>query len=123
MARNVEIYLWDVATAVADTQSFTRGLTLETFKANPLVTAAVERKFEIIGEALKQMEAYFPGSTSSLPKVKQAIGMRDRLAHGYFTTNLDVLWSAIKEELPELKVEVERALAQAPVSDTSSSKS
>lgn len=114
MVRSRELYLWDIAAAIKDVQGFIQGQTLQTFTRDLLVSTAVERKFEVIGEALKQMEAYFPGSTKALPKVKAAIGMRDRLAHGYFTVDRSILWKALSDELPDLLTAVNRELAPTP---------
>lgn len=80
-----------------------------------MVIAAVERKLEIIGEALKPMEANFHGSTGALPKVKPAMGMRDRLAHGYFDTDLEIIWKTVHYELPSLKLAVEQELARSQI--------
>ncbi len=110
MPRDRELYLHDILTAISQIESFTANMTRESFNVDPLVSAAVERKFEIIGEALKQLETYFPGSTSSFPKAKSAIGMRDRLAHGYFATDLGILWAAIEGELPPLKAAATKEL-------------
>ena len=114
MLRSVSSYLWDIANAIEHIDEFVNGLDEDAFKSNILVQSAVERQFEIIGEAMKQAEKYFPGSMTSLPKFKAAIAFRDRLAHGYFNIDPDVPWRAIFEELPALKEAVTKILPPAP---------
>jgi len=39
-------------------------------------------------------------------------GMRDKLIHGYFGVQLDVVWKTIRERLPEVRPLVVEALAR-----------
>ncbi len=103
MPRSREKYLWDIVHAVEAVELFTQSLTFENFLQSGLVQAAVERKIEIIGEALRQIEVHYPGSSSGLPDTRVAIGMRNYLAHGYFATDLQELWLTAKQNLPVLK--------------------
>lgn len=93
---------------------FVGGLMFESYESSILLQSAVERQFEIIGEAMKQAEALYPGSLVSLPKVRLAIGLRDRLAHGYFSIDPIVPWNAITEELPQLREAVRKLLPSIP---------
>ena len=53
MQRDPRAFLWDVREAAAAIESFTQGMDAAAYGANAMAQAAVERKFEIIGEALK----------------------------------------------------------------------
>jgi uncharacterized protein with HEPN domain len=53
MQRDLGAYLWDMAKAIGHIQSFTAGMSYEEYIASSLVQSAVEREFEIIGEAMK----------------------------------------------------------------------
>lgn len=108
MQRNLCAYLQDVLNAAAAISDFTNGLTNSAFEADDLVRSAVERKFEIIGEALRQASLYFPGSVDSVPDLKDAVGQRNRIAHGYFDVDAKVLWDTIHSDLAILVMEVER---------------
>lgn len=55
MHRDPRAFLWDVREAALAIQSFTAGLDANAYVNNELVQAAVERKFEVIGEALNQL--------------------------------------------------------------------
>ena len=38
------------------------------------------------------------------------VGMRNRLIHGYYDINLDIVWKTVKEDIPPLKVELEKII-------------
>jgi uncharacterized protein with HEPN domain len=114
MRREIEKYLWDVLEAIEHIRSFHGGLSFAEYQTNRLVQAATEREFEIIGEALRQMETNFPGSTAGLPDVPMAVGMRNRLAHGYFTVDQETLWNAVMDDLPRLEAAVRARVGEIP---------
>lgn len=75
--------------------------TRDEFLANVLVYDAVLRNLEILGEAAKHVPDNVRGR---MPEVawREIAGMRDWLAHGYFTIKPDVVWDAIEVEVPLL---------------------
>ena len=80
MRRKLCAYLQDVLDAAAAIQTFTSDLVFEAVESADLVRSAVERKFEIIGEALRQAALYFPGSVDSVPDLKDAVGQRNHIS-------------------------------------------
>jgi uncharacterized protein with HEPN domain len=60
MQRDPRAFLWDAREAARDIQCFTQGMNVDAFVASALVQAAVERKFEVIGEALNQLGKMAP---------------------------------------------------------------
>ena len=60
MQRDPRAFLWDVADAAQAIQTFTHGMDAATYRQSDLVQAAVERKFEVIGEALNQLSKLAP---------------------------------------------------------------
>ncbi|MES2392330.1 MAG: DUF86 domain-containing protein [Acidobacteriota bacterium] len=110
MQRDLCAYLHDMLDASESIFDFTGGIQFTTFENLDLNRSAVERKFEIIGEALRQASQYFPGSLSSIPDLKEAIGQRDRLAHGYFAVDPMILWHSIKNDLPAFRDRVARLI-------------
>jgi len=100
--RKYSLYLSDILKALEAIESFVEGLSFEDFKKDDKTSSAVIRKFEIIGEAAKQV----PGSVKKkYPAVpwKEMAGMRDKLIHFYFGVNHDLLWQTIKNRIPEIK--------------------
>ena len=70
---------------------------------------AVVRLLEIIGEAAKYVSEPVRSLAPSIPW-RQIAGTRDRLTHGYFDVDLDIVWSILTEDLPSLRTELERLL-------------
>jgi len=75
--------LLDVIEACQDIVEFTGRIALNEYLANELVRAAVERKFEIIGEALVRLREKDPVTFSKITAGRQAVAFRNRLIHGY----------------------------------------
>jgi uncharacterized protein with HEPN domain len=90
---------------------FTSGRSRADLDADPMLTLALTRLLEILGEAAKHVS---PAARALAPEVpwRQITGTRDRIAHGYFDINLDVVWRIITAELPALLPELERLLAR-----------
>jgi uncharacterized protein with HEPN domain len=69
------------------------------------------RLLEIIGEAARGISPEFRDAYPELPW-KKMVGMRDRLIHGYYDVNLDVVWETITEDLPPLIAGLEKAVSE-----------
>ena len=67
-----------------------------------MLSSAVIKKFEIIGEASARLSDEFKLEHKDVPW-KEIIGMRNILIHDYFGTDLGGVWNSIKEDLPKLK--------------------
>jgi len=67
---------------------------------------AVVRNIEIIGEAVKKMPLHIRQKYSRIPW-KEIAGTRDKLIHDYFGVNFDIVWAIIKNDLPELRKQIE----------------
>ena len=67
---------------------------------------SVIRLIEVIGEAAKNVSDESTRNNSQIPW-KQIAGTRDRLIHGYFDVDHDVVWQIISVDLPSLVEELE----------------
>jgi uncharacterized protein with HEPN domain len=97
-------YLEHIRQAASDACSYVAEMNKEDFLADKRTQQAVIMSLVIIGEAAtKIMDGYsgFTESHSSVPW-RSMRGMRNRIAHGYFDINLDVVWDTVKTALPEL---------------------
>ncbi|MCF2133439.1 MULTISPECIES: DUF86 domain-containing protein [Mycetohabitans] len=97
-------YLDHMQQAAADACSFVEGLAKEDFLQDKRTQQAVIMSLIIIGEAAtKMMDGYaeFAQAHAELPW-RNMRGMRNRIAHGYFDINLDVVWDTVQAALPEL---------------------
>lgn len=75
------------------------------YKSNKMLRRAVEREFEIIGEALNKLSKLEPDIRISQKNL--IIGMRNRVIHGYDKIDDEIIWGAIVRHLPTLKEEVD----------------
>ena len=72
---------------------------------------AVVRLLEILGEAAKNVSKEYRRDYPVIPW-GQIAGTRDRLIHGYFDVDLDIVWNIISIDLPELIPQLEKALGK-----------
>ena len=102
--------LVDVLDAGAAIQSFVVGKMLEHYRADKMFRSAVERQFEIIGEALRRLANLSPELTSRISEHERIISFRNVIAHGYDIVDDTAVWQAIREKLPVLMSQVRAIL-------------
>jgi len=83
MQREPAAFLWDVHEATLRIREFVAGHDFSSYSASVLRQSAVERQFEIIGEALNQLSKIAPDVASKIPDRSQIIACRNILIHGY----------------------------------------
>lgn len=110
MTDSASDYLDDIIEAAKKIQRFTKGMTVESFREDEMAVDAVLRNFEVIGEAAKNVPDDVQREYDDVPWSEMA-GMRDKLIHGYADVDLDIVWTTIDRDLPELTKQVERVRA------------
>lgn len=102
-------YLVDMRQAAADIALHLGDSSREEFFQNKTKVRAVEREFEILGEAAKRID---PQTRAELREVEftHATRMRNILAHDYANVNLDVLWETAHQDVPKLRAALENYL-------------
>ena len=97
-------YLGHIRQAASEACSFTQGLSKEEFCADKRTQNAVVMSLIVIGEVATQVMDRHPEFAAQHPLVpwRSMRGMRNRIAHGYFDINLDVVWDTVQTALPEL---------------------
>jgi len=107
--RDFRAFLRDILEAGRRIGDNIEGLSYESFRKDTKTQDAVIRNLEIIGEAAKNISDAERARYQELPW-KGMAGMRDRLIHGYFGVNLDIVWAVITTELPDILPTVEAIL-------------
>jgi len=107
--RNIKLYVEDVLEAIKVIEKFVEGMDFESFKEDDKTSSAVIRKFEIIGEATKNIPQSIKEKYPHIPW-KEMAGFRDKLIHFYFGIKYDIVWDTIKLRLPELKKNIKKVL-------------
>lgn len=109
--RQVEDYLQDILDAVAAIEQFTAGIEFEAFSQNLEKVFAVSRAMEIIGEAVKRVPDSVRNQYPDIPW-RDIAGMRDKLIHDYFNTDVQIIWQAVQEDVPQLKMMISEVLRE-----------
>ena len=100
--RDYSLYLKDILNAIEAIEKFVEGMEFKDFKRDDKASSAVIRKFEIIGEATKQIPGPFKKKYPQIPW-KEMAGMRDKLIHFYFGIDYKLVWQTIKQRIPQIK--------------------
>lgn len=102
--------LFDALEACRLIERFTAGRTLDEYESDPMLSAAVERKFEIVGEALRLADAADPSIARSIPDLRLVVGLRNRIIHGYDAVDAETIWNVVRVHVPRLKEQLEGLL-------------
>lgn len=86
------------------------GRSWEDYEADALLRSAVERQFEIIGEALKQLRQVDENLASQVPDLRRIIAFRNLLIHGYAAVDDRLVWEVATDRVAELIVALDRLL-------------
>jgi uncharacterized protein with HEPN domain len=105
------VYIKHINEALDHITQFTKGQSLEDINSNFMLSFAVIRAFEIMGEASTKISKAFRDAHPELPW-KNMVGFRNRLIHNYFDVDTSVVWQTIQEDLPDLKLKVTSLLTQ-----------
>jgi uncharacterized protein with HEPN domain len=108
----IQKYLFDIAEACQLLERFVSGRTLEQYAADPMLRSAVERQFEIIGEALHQALRTDPNLADRITDTRRIVAFRNRLIHAYASIADEVVWGVLEASLPVLRREVETLLKE-----------
>ena len=112
MRRDARAYLWDARVAVDSIRQFTRGRTVEAYRSDAMLRSAVERQFEILGEALNQLRRLAPAVAERIPELGEIVDFRNLLVHGYATVDNDTVWRPIENDLDHFHAELGALLAE-----------
>jgi uncharacterized protein with HEPN domain len=102
--------LVDVLQAAEEIRNFTCGMDLKAYQKSPVTQRAVERDFEIIGEALNRIKRIDEEFLERVSEHQRIIGFRNILIHGYDILDEMIVWNAVEDHLPVLIKEVQEIL-------------
>ncbi|WP_420225384.1 DUF86 domain-containing protein [Pigmentiphaga litoralis] len=115
-------YLEHMEQAASDACEFVAGMVKEQFFEDKRTQQAVLMSLFIIGESATKLVDRYPNFIAAHGQVpwKNMRGMRNRIAHAYFDTNLDIVWESVHKALPELLGMLPALIVEAGTSDSGS---
>jgi uncharacterized protein with HEPN domain len=109
MDNEIKKYLFDIQESIDSIHRYLGDRRdFNVYMADKMLRRAVEREFEIIGEAMSRIEKL--DSTIEITSKRQIISMRNRVIHGYDKIDNEIIWGTIVRHLPTLKLEIDKLL-------------
>jgi uncharacterized protein with HEPN domain len=103
--------LWDIQQAGRAIRMFVAGKSDADFLGDLLLRSAVERQFEILGEAMTRLAKRDPQTAERISEFRRIIGFRNVLIHGYDQVDDQTTWRIVQDKLPILIQECDSLLA------------
>jgi uncharacterized protein with HEPN domain len=104
--------LLDVSEACQSIEQRCAGHTFDEYAAERWFRRAVEREFEIIGEALNRLDRLSPAVAARITSLRHIVDFRNRIIHGYDSVDDVIVWRTVQHYLPMLKVEIDGLLGE-----------
>jgi uncharacterized protein with HEPN domain len=95
----------DILECIKRIDMYTAKMNYKEFQKDFKTQDAVIRNLEILGEAVKSLSTITKDSYPDIPW-KQIAGTRDKLIHGYFGVNIDIIWAISKTDLSDLQIKI-----------------
>ena len=102
-------WTWVARISISDPLS---GKRFDDYLSDEMLRSAVERQFEILGEALAQLSKADPKLVARIPDAADAIGFRNVLIHGYAKVDSEIVWLAATQSLPKLRSALDALLEE-----------
>lgn len=103
-------YLYDIQHASNLLAEFVQAKTWPDYAANAMLRSAVERQFEIIGEALAQLARRDLALAERISEYRNIIAFRNVLIHGYAEVDDKLVWDVAQTRLPKLRQQIDELL-------------
>ena len=100
--RDHNLFLEDMLDSIEAISCYTNGLDIKRFIKDRKTVDAVIRNLEILGEAASQVPESYQDKSDKIDW-RGMIGLRNRLIHGYFGVDENILWQIIYDDLQDLK--------------------
>ena len=112
MKRKSPKWIEDIRASASFILQSSAGKTFQDYESNPLLRAAVERHFEIIGEAMNRLARFDPDIVARIGDYQRIIAFRNLLIHGYDLIDHKQVWKVVCEQVPLLLNRVESILQE-----------
>jgi uncharacterized protein with HEPN domain len=107
--RDSLLYLQDIYTSIQKINKYTKDFTFADFKKDAKTIDAVIRNLEILGEAARYVDKNIKKENKQIPW-RAMIEIRNKVIHEYFGVDASILWTTIKNDLPQVKKDIKELL-------------
>ena len=111
MKKDSKILLFDILDSIEKIEKYTKKISKRKFFDDLQIQDAVVRRIGIIGEAVKNLPAFFRNKYSGIPW-KEMAGTRDVIIHDYSGVDVDLIWEIIDKNIPQLKKKILKLLEE-----------
>jgi len=94
--------IWDAQQALQRIRRFVARKDFAAYQSDELLRSAVERQFEILGEALNQLSRLDPDIAETIPELPRIVAFRNMLIHGYANVDDRLVWGIVESQLEPL---------------------
>lgn len=112
MKRDPKSLLWDAREAANAIAAMTAGKSFADFDGDIVLRSAVERQFEILGEALGRLARLDAALAARIPDLREIVAFRNVLIHGYAVIDRARVWRTVQDDLPAQRAALEDLLAR-----------
>lgn len=112
MRRDPRVHLLDALDAAQAIQTFAAARTDQDYGHDRLLRSAIDREFEVVGEALNRLRRDDPAVAARIPDLAEIVGFRNVLIHGYDIVDRSAVWKAITVEIPLLVASISGLLVE-----------
>jgi len=111
MGDEIRKYLFDISESINSIHDYLgKNRDFNAYLNNKVLRRAVEREFEIIGEAINNIIRI--DKNIEIENARRIVDFRNRIIHGYDSVDNVIVWGIISRDLPELKTEVDKLLKE-----------
>jgi uncharacterized protein with HEPN domain len=112
LQRDPKSLLWDAREAADVIATITASKSFADFDQDIILRSAVERQFEVVGEALAQLARLDVAMAAKVPDLREIVAFRNVLIHGYAVIDRARVWRVVEENLPQLRLALTALLAE-----------
>jgi uncharacterized protein with HEPN domain len=102
MQHDLNTYLYDIVACCHNIKQFIKNKDYIDYTKEILIKSAVERQFEIIGEALKRISQEYPETFKKITDARRMVDFRNVISHGYDIISDQTVWNIIQDNLDKL---------------------
>ena len=111
MQRSETDFLLDIKVECEIILKHSRNKKIHELLDDEILSRAIERSLEIIGEAAKQISNETKEKYNHI-EWRKISGLRDIIIHQYFGVDHDLIWDIISNKIPELYLNIKKIIEQ-----------